>query len=162
MRRKYFLMLAGLALAETLAGCGFQLRGQAQLPFTSAFVQAADKSRLASLLRDNLSSQGKLADKAEGAPVRVLLTNEKQTKDILALSGAGKVREYRLHYQVTLSAFNGGGRELIVPSEIQLIRDYSYNDQQLLAKQAEEASLIRGMEQDALRQILRRLSYVQR
>lgn len=162
MRRKLLKSLLALGAATLVAGCGFQLRGQAQLPFTAAYVEAGGGSSLAKSLRATLSSQGKLAEKAEDAPVRVRLGNEQRSKNILALSGSGKVKEYRLEYRVILSAYDAGGKELIVPSEIQLIRDFSYDDQQLLAKEAEEAALNRGMEQDALRQILKRLSYLQR
>lgn len=162
MKRKLLKTLLVLGAAALLAGCGFQLRGQAQLPFAAAYVEGAEGSGLARSLRATLSSQGKLADKAEGAPVRVRLGNEQRSKNILALSGSGKVKEFRLEYRVTLSAYDAVGKELIVPSEIQLIRDFSYDDQQLLAKEAEEAALNRGMEQDALRQILKRLSYLQR
>jgi LPS-assembly lipoprotein len=49
---------------------------------------------------------------------------------------------------------------LVEPTEIHLSNDFSYSDAQVLAKEAEEASLNRSMEQDALRQILRRLSYL--
>lgn len=162
MRRKLLKSLLALGAATLAAGCGFQLRGQAQLPFTTAYVEAGGGSNLAKSLRATLSSQGKLADKAEDAPVRIRLGNEQRSKNILALSGSGKVKEYRLEYRVTLSAYDAAGKELIVPSEIQLIRDFSYDDQQLLAKETEEAALNRGMEQDALRQILKRLSYLQR
>jgi LPS-assembly lipoprotein len=57
---------------------------------------------------------------------------------------------------------DAAGKELIAPSEILLNRDFSYSDAEILAKEAEEATLIRGMEQEALRQVLRRLSYIKR
>lgn len=150
------VVLAGIALA----GCGFQLRGQAALPFSAAFVAAPDSSNVANALRRTLSSQLKLAPALEGAPVRIRLEQESYSKNILALSGGGKVREYRLEYRVQLSVFDGVGKTLVEPTEIHLSYDFSYTDAQVLAKEAEEASLNRLMEQDALRQILRRLSYL--
>jgi LPS-assembly lipoprotein len=152
----------GLALLAGLAGCGFQLRGQSQLPFPAAYVEARESSVLAEPLRQALSAQSKLASRAEGAPVRIVLTDEARTKTILALSGGGKVREYRLAYRLRLIVSDAAGNELIAPSDIQLNRDFSYSDAEILAKEAEEASLNRAMEQDALRQVLRRLSYVKR
>lgn len=169
--------LAGLALAAGLAGCGFQLRGQAQLPFASAYVEGrsvahdggnrnerhrANSISLAAALSQALISENKLARNASEASVRVFFLNERLSKSILALSGGGKVREYRLSYRVILQVNDASGRELIAPSEIFLNRDYSYSDAETLAKEAEEATLIRGMEQEALRQVLRRLSYIKR
>jgi LPS-assembly lipoprotein len=162
VRRMRVNILAGLMWAAALTGCGFQLRGQAQLPFESAHVEAIRSSTLAPALRASLSSQNKLAAKADGAAVRILLADEARGKTILALSGGGKVREYRLSYRVVMAVLDAQGKELGAPSEIVLNRDFSYSDAEILAKGAEEATLYRAMEQDALRQVLRRLSYVRR
>jgi LPS-assembly lipoprotein len=164
MRRDILKSLPGLlmafSLASIIAGCGFQLRGQAALPFSAAHVTASDTSNVATALRRTLSSQQKLAATREAAPVRIKLERETYSKDILALSSGGKVREYRLEYRVQLSVFDAAGKTLVEPTEINLSNDFSYSDEQVLAKAAEEASLNRVMEQDALRQILRRLSYL--
>lgn len=160
MRRGAIQTLLGLLLVVSISGCGFQLRGQSLLPFTAAYVEAPEASNVGTALRRSLSGQKKLAQSLEAAPVRIKLDKESYSKNILALSGGGKVREYRLEYRVRLSVFNVTGIELIEPTEIHLSNDYSYTDAQALAKEAEEASLNRSMEQDALRQILRRLSYL--
>lgn len=143
-----------------LAGCGFQLRGQAQLPFSAAHVQAANDSPVAAALRQTLSAQGKLATQLDTAPVRITLANESRVKSILALSGGGKVREFRLEYRVLVSAVDATGQVTLRPTELNLFRDFSYSDTQVLAKEAEEAALWRSMTQEATRQILRRLAYL--
>ncbi len=160
MRRNAIKILALLATAGLLAGCGFQLRGQAQLPFSAAYIDAPGGSALGEGLRVSLRSQGKLAENNAGTPIQIKLSAENRQKNILSLSGSGKVREYRLEYRVTLSAVSAAGSELLTPGLIHLTREFSYNDDQVLAKESEEASLNRSMEQDALRQALRRLSYI--
>ena len=143
-----------------LAGCGFQLRGEALLPFERAYVVASDSSGFAPLLRKALAAQGKLAEQAKGAPVIITLADEQRAKDILSLSGGGKVREYRLTYSVTLRVANAEGEPLAAPISLQQIREFTYGDSLALAKEGEEAALKRAMEQEALRQALRRLSYL--
>lgn len=145
-----------------LAGCGFQLRGEAQLPFASAYVDAPEASVLAPTLRRALAAQDKLAQKPQDAPVRIRLVEERREKNILSLSGGGKVREYRLIYKVTLKVTDDMGKELIAPVELEQQREFTYDDALILAKEAEEASLNRAMEQETLRQALRRLSYLKR
>ncbi len=162
VRRMLVNILIGLVMTAGLAGCGFQLRGQAQLPFEAAFVEAKSESPLAISLRQSLSFQNKLAARKEDAPVRIVLAEESRTKSILSLSGGGKVKEYRLVYRVIMSVVDAAGNELIAPAEILLNRDFSFSDAEILAKEAEENSLNRAMEQDALRQALRRLSYIKR
>ncbi len=79
---------------------------------------------------------------------------------MLSISGTGKVREYRLVHRVAMAAQDRDGKELLAPSVLQLNRDFSYDDQQVMAKEAEEAMLHREMEQDILRQLLRRLAFL--
>ncbi|NTV94147.1 MAG: hypothetical protein HGA75_01875 [Thiobacillus sp.] len=170
-----FLALAGLL---TLSGCGFQLRGQSPLPFNSAYVEAGSvsgrsiavadsmfadgktESSLAKSLRNYLALQNKLAASRDKADVVIRLTGERMGKSILSLSGTGKVREYRLINQVTVSVVSPGGEEMLAPSEIKLSRDFSYSDEQILAKEGEEAMLRKDMNDEALRQIVRRLAFV--
>ena len=152
------ILLVALA---SLAGCGFHLRGQAALPFNTAFVEAGPDSVIASKLRNFLGQQNKLTDQKALATTIIRLSGENRAKTILSLSGAGKVREYRLTHKITVSAVNRQGKEILAPADIELIRDFSFSDEQLLAKEAEEASLRRDMDEDTLRQILRRLAFVQ-
>jgi LPS-assembly lipoprotein len=72
------------------------------------------------------------------------------------------VREYRLTLRFLFAVYDAKGRELVAPSEMVQVRDYSYNDSELLAKTVEEATLYRSMEQNALQQVLRRLSFIPR
>lgn len=155
-------ILAVLALSGIVAGCGFQLRGESPLPFSSAYVEAAPNSPLAPLLRRALDANRKLALSKEWAAVSIRLGGESREKNILTLSGTGKVREFRLIHRVNVSAVDKEGREVLAPSLIQLNRDFSYSDEQIMAKEAEEALLHKEMEQDILRQIMRRLGYVQK
>jgi LPS-assembly lipoprotein len=160
MRRREFTAWVALLAGLALAGCGFHLRGQSPLPFASAHVEAQPGSPLASLLVESLRLNGKtVADSPQAAEVAIRLERERRGKDILSLSGGGKVREYRLSLRVTLSAYDRGGRVLLAPSELTLTRDLSYDDAKALAKEAEEVQLMRDMEQEMLRQILRRLAY---
>lgn len=143
-----------------LAGCGFQLRGESLLPFERVHVAASDASGFAPLLRNALKAQGKLEEQAKEALVSIAVVDEQRVKEILSLSGGGKVKEYRLIYRVSLRVSNAAGEPLVAPINLQQVREFTYGDSFALAKEAEEAALNRGMEQEALRQALRRLSYV--
>lgn len=158
MRRLAPIVFA--ALIMLMSGCGFQLRGQSALPFESAFVDAGATSQIAAQLRRSLSANDKLANSKDTAGIVIRLAGETREKNILSLSGTGKVREYRLIHRVTLSAMDRDKRNVLAPSTIQLNRDFSYDDQQIMAKEAEESMLHKEMEQDILRQILRRLGYI--
>lgn len=143
-----------------LAGCGFQLRGVSSLPFDTLYVDGGGNPALANEVRRAVQagSQTQLTDKAEGAQAILQLQPATQEKRILALSGAGRVREYQLIYRVKFRLFDKDGRSLTPNQPIELRRDMTYDDTQVLAKQQEELLLFTDMQKDALVQLLRRIA----
>jgi len=67
------------------------------------------------------------------------------------------VSEFQLRYRVQFRLTDQKNHEHIPLSEIILKRDYSFNDEQALSKEAEEALLYRDMRNDAVQQLVRRL-----
>jgi LPS-assembly lipoprotein len=152
-------LTAGAALCMALAGCGFHLRGQAALPFHTIYVQATPASQFALQLKRAVlaGSATRIADRPEQAEVVLQILNEFQEKEILSLGGGGRVREFQLRYRVQYRLTDEKNREHIPASEIILRRDYSFDDQQVLSKESEEALLYRDMRSDAVLQLVRRL-----
>lgn len=149
--------LATVVLA-LLAGCGFQLRGTAQLPFETLYIPGANP--LAVELRRNVkaASKTRLVDSPGSAQAVFGFTQETREKVILTFTSAGKVNEYRLRYRVGFRVTDPSGAQVFLPqSEILLTRDMTYSDAQVIAKENEEALLYRDMQTDMVQQILRRL-----
>ena len=67
------------------------------------------------------------------------------------------MRELQLRYRVQYQVFDKNKTLLAPPGEIVLRRDYSFNDQEQLSKESEEALLYRDMRTDAVYQLVRRL-----
>jgi LPS-assembly lipoprotein len=150
-----------LALFATLplAGCGFQLRGSHTIPYRSIYVDAPRESLAARQLASALRSQDVVvAEAAKDADAVLKLTQEKKERRILALSGGGRVREYRLNYTLSYSLSSKDGREIYPPTVIQSYRDFTYDDNQYLAKTSEENFLYHDQVDNAVIQILRRLA----
>jgi len=148
---------AALALCISLAACGFQLRGQATLPFDTLYVPGA--SPLAVQLKRNITAgtQSKIVPVEKEAAAILGITNEARDKVILSFNTSGLVREYQLRYRVGFRLYDAKGRNYIAPSEIQLTRDVTFNESQVLAKESEDALLYADMQSDMVHQIIRRL-----
>jgi len=149
--------LAAVVLA-LLAGCGFQLRGTAELPFETLYIPGVNP--IAVELRRNVraASKTRLVDSPGSAQAVFSFTQEARDKVILSFTSAGKVNEYRLRYRVGFRVTDPKGAQVFLPtSEILLTRDMAYSDAQVLAKENEEAILYRDMQTDMVQQILRRL-----
>ena len=151
--------LIALACTLLLAACGFQLRGSASLPFETLHVQAPPSSQFATQFRRLITSGTgtRIVDNAKGAAATLVLVSEVREKNILSLSGGGRVREFQLRYRMSYRLLNGSAVEIIPVTEILLTRDLSYSDTETLSKEAEEALLYRDMQNDAAQQLVRRL-----
>jgi LPS-assembly lipoprotein len=147
------------AVLVMLTACGFQLRGSAQVPFHTLYIPNA-KSGIALDLKRNIEAgtNAKVVDDAKTADAILELSGESREKIILSLTGTGRVREFRLRYSVRYRVHDGKGAEYVPPSVVQLTRDVTYNDAEILAKEAEEQLLFRDMQSDMVQQVLRRLS----
>lgn len=156
MKRRLFLAVIPAAL---VSGCGFQLRRLDGMPFASLYLDAPPGSVVAQRIRNALISNKKtrLAASADQAEAVLNLGQEGRSKAILSLSGAGRVTEYRLGLRLTYSIIGKDGRSLAAAESIELTRDMTYDDAQLLAKSAEEQLLYRDMEDAAVLRIMRRL-----
>ena len=147
-----------IALIASLIGCGFHLRGAADLSFHTIFIQGNTLVISKNLNRRLHTNDVKVLDSAENAELLLEMVGEESEKRILSLSGKGKVNEfelyYRVHYRTKLP-----GAELWSPVQtIEARRDFSYSDANLLAKQGEEKRLNEGMQQDVISGLMRRLS----
>lgn len=151
--------LAALLCTLILAGCGFQLRGSANLPFETLHVQAPAGSQFGTQFRRLVTagSNTRIVDTPKDADATLVLITELREKNILSLSGAGRVREFQLRYRMSYRLLDKNAVEILPVSEIILFRDLSYSDTDTLSKEAEEALLFRDMQSDAVQQLLRRL-----
>ena len=158
-----FVPVTCLLFAATLAACGFQLRGQYTLPFSSVFISTPGGSVVAAELKRELANiPTRVLPTATGAEAQLNILEDRRDRQILSLSGAGRVREYDLKLRVVYQLVDAKGGVLIPTSEIQLSRILSYDDSRIIAKQQEEALLYQDMERDAVGQILRRMTAIKR
>lgn len=151
-----------LVLALALAACGFRLRGTAEVPFQSVYVPGA--SGIALDLKRNIQAgtRARVVDDPKEADAVLQFTEETRQKEILSLTGTGRVREFQLRYRVGFRVHDGKGADYVPASTIQLTRDVTFNDADILAKEAEEQLLFRDMQSDMVQQIMRRLAAAKR
>ena len=149
-------------LALSLSACGFQLRGTAALPFETLYIPNTSGGVALDLKRNIQSgTRTRVIDDPKSAQALLELSGEGRGRNILSLSGAGRVRELQLVYRVNLRVHDGKGGEFIPATTLVATRDMTYNDTDILAKEAEETALNREMQSDLVQQILRRLSAAQ-
>jgi LPS-assembly lipoprotein len=148
-----------LALCTMLVACGFQLRGVADFPFNTLYIDAPAASPFANQLRRvvGTGTRTRVTNTPAEADATLQLIYELREREILSLSPEGRAREFQLRYRVAYQVLDRGKQVITPRTEIVLRRDYTFGDQEHLAREAEEVLLYRDMEHDAVHQLVRRL-----
>jgi len=147
------------ALVVLLAACGFQLRGSAKLPFETIYLPATSSGIGLDLKRTIQSgTDTRVLDSPKDAQAVLVFIEERREKEILSLTGAGRVREFRLRYRVAYRVHDGKGRQYVPPTTLRQQRNLTYDDSIVLAKESEEQLLYRDMQNDVVQQIIRQLA----
>ncbi|MDR7335079.1 LPS assembly lipoprotein LptE [Roseateles asaccharophilus] len=158
MQRRHLLLIGTAALA----GCGFQLRREPELPFQSLALTGfpPDSPLALGLKRQIKRTPVQLQEDPARAQVVLEALHEFRDRTVVASTSVGQVREWqlRLHFDYLVRRPDG---DLLVPKvELRLYRDMNYTETAALAKEQEAANLYSAMHSDAIAQVMRRLAAV--
>jgi LPS-assembly lipoprotein len=152
--------LALLAAAFLLAGCGFHLQGSGSLPegARKVYVVTADEvTPFAVELRRAIErSGGRLTSTAAQADMVVRIQRDRGGRRVLSVSARNTPQEYEIFYSIEYSV-DRGGKEVLEPQPLELIRNLSFDETQLLAKDREEIIIRESMAKDLALLVTRRL-----
>ena len=124
------------AFALALAACGFQLRGTAEVPFKTLYLPGATGGIALDLKRQiQAGTDAKVIDDPKQADAILQFSHEAREKQILSLTGTGRVREFRLLYRVGWRVHDGKGGDYVPQTSFELTRYVSFNDAEVLSKQ---------------------------
>ena len=161
MNRSVSNVLLGLLLL-LVAGCGFHLRGAAVIPesLKTMYIQGIDlHTDLGRELKRSLESNGvNIADDySQGTAVLSILEN-KYDRRVLSVGSDAKVSEYTLYGRVKFKVSDGDGVILAEEQTVEAMRDFQFDQTQVLGKGNEEELLREDLNRQLVGGILRRLS----
>ena len=152
-----------LALALTLGGCGFQLRGEADLPAEMEFTQMVVEdpySTLARRVQTLLEQNGvNFVEASRATAILEIPTNEVVT-NVLTIGNNARVREYRISHTVQFRLVDAGGKELLTMQTLRQTRDIAFDEQKILATSREQEYLKQDLAEDLARLLVSRLESV--
>lgn len=161
MLRK-LLLLPLFALA--LIGCGFQLRGEVQLPagMQRITVDSADPySPLKRNLEDSLRRSGAAIEEKVGDGIAVLkLPVVTISPEVSAVGTAQHVREFVMLYHVEFEVLDANGKIIVAKQTIELMRNFTFDDTQALGIGVAQEDLKRQMQRDMVQAVMRRIEAV--
>ena len=151
-----------VAAVLALAGCGFHLREQAQLPdsLKRLRLEIADPgSLLVRDLPDALERAGATIETAAGPGIAALrIPVSSLGPEALSVGATARVREYTMRYKVEVEAVDANGAVVLPRQIIELSRDYTFDETQAVGVAAQEDELKKQLQRDMVQAILRRLA----
>lgn len=149
-------LLLSFLLMATLVGCGFQLRGDYQLPksLDSIALHSNVSKELASQMQQRLVHSG-ISISESGSSYQLTLLSDKLERRTLSLFESGQVAEYELLYQVNYQLLKDN--QLLLEKTAEVARDYQDDPNFALAKTREREMLVNEMRAEASRIILQQI-----
>ena len=155
-----------LMVTVLLSSCGFQLRGEAELPASMGrtFIAAPRPNdqlprQLALLLK---GSDVEVVDQRQAATAVLVIDQDQIVRSIQSVGATARVREFVLNYTVRFHLEDGEGGVLVQEQTMELSDDYQFDQQQVLGTTSEEELLRQEMVRTMARHILRRLEFAAR
>ena len=152
LKIKFFSLIF---LSLIIVACGFQLRGSINADFESIAIYGGSEG-----LNKHLSKRFKQAgikiDSNEPEKTLEILSDQ-LNKRILSLNNAGAVKEYEISYHVTYR-FKSINKSWSNEIKKEVIRDYTYDDNDRVAKELEEKKIVQGMRDEVVRSIVSLIS----
>jgi len=138
-----------------IVACGFQLRGSIEADFESVHVYGGSDGLNKHLIKRFKQSGIKILTKDPEKTLEIL--NDRLDKRILSLNSSGSVKEFELTYLVSyrFKSLNNAWSDEI---KKEVIRDYTYDDNDRVAKELEEKNLVQGMRDEIVRSIVSQIS----
>lgn len=145
-----------------LAGCGFHVRGNYQLPDTigAVFIDVPGYDYdLRHRLQQALTSRGvTLVEDAAAADSVLQITNPRFATRVLSVGTDARVREHELRYTLGFQLRRRDGEFLVPPQSVELLRDVTYDETNILGSQSEQSAGRLELQDQAVQQIVRRLA----
>ena len=154
---------AGVVCAWLLTGCGFHLQGAFELPEASrrVFISSGDLLTpfAVELQRAIERAGGEISQTAAEAGTVVRVARDRTGRRVLSVSASNTPQEYDVFYAVDYSV-ERAGEQVLESQSLELTRNMSFDDTQVLAKDREEAVLRDAMARDLATLVLRRMSSI--
>jgi len=159
MKKACFVLIVCICLTA----CGFHLRGMVDVPAWLTNVAIISKQgnnkEIVSLLKTQLEGYKLyINDDPLHAKYWLIINNSTYQQQITSIGASTNPRQYQLILTVEFMLQEAKGKVLKEPKIVTATRQLTVNNDLILGSNEEEAILLREMQQDAVIQIINRLS----
>lgn len=161
--KKHYQTMGWLTLVTILlCSCGFHLRGQIDLPqwlTDIAIINQSGQPDLDTLLSTQLRAYNiRIINDPALAQYWLVILNESYQEHITSVSSSTTPRQYQLIYTLSYRLQSRQGKIMLPTSKAYVTREITINSNRILGSDQEEVITKNEMKQDAIMQILNRIS----
>ncbi len=161
--KKCLLQAFSLALLLTLTACGFQLRGDIDLPEQwrdLRLLSASSNSELSRDLESSFANNGIHWQSAEQANYILYLGTEKFERRNLTIGRDASASEFELEMSTTLRIIAKSGAEIMPETIVKTLRVMTADPENITGKVEEARLLQREMRTDLVQQLMRKVRFL--
>ena len=163
--RSVSMVVMSIAMSMVLvSGCGYHLRTwDLNTAFERAHVVADNTVNFSRELARALELAGVgLVDEPKDADVVVALTNQRESRYLVSVTGQARAAQYAMTLEVSFAARDGDGKALLAPQSLRAERVFFLDRSNIVGASEEQALLLREMRTDLVGRILRSLGTISR
>ena len=142
--------LIAILLLLVITSCGFHMRGMTVISFKTISLEGKELSFTKNLKKILKANKIAIVSTTENPELRVELLSEETEKRILSLSGRGLVREFEIFYRIRYRTKTSDSEIWNKEDIIEMHKDFTYSDSNLIAKEEEERNLNEAMQNEAI------------
>ena len=152
--------LIALLMLLIISSCGFHMRGMTEISFKTISLEGKELSFTKNLKKVLNSNKIAIVSSTENPELRVELLSEESEKRILSLSGQGLVREFEVFYRVRYRVKTIDSEIWSQENIIEMRKDFTYSDSNLIGKEEEERQLNEAMRNEAITNLFNQIQLI--
>lgn len=145
-----------------LSGCGWHLRGRAQIPIDTLYIDLGENSAMGATLRRNIEAltNVKVVNDPKEAEATFEFLGQRRYNTIIAYNSEGRARVYSLRLDNTFRVVLQSGTELLPTTTVTSTRELYWDESDYNGMGSQMRLLFEEMEQNCIRQMVTRLAHI--
>ena len=152
--------LIALLMLLIISSCGFHMRGMTEISFKTISLEGKELSFIKNLKKVLNRNKVAIVSSTENPELRIELLSEESEKRILSLSGQGLVREFEIFYRVRYRVKTIDSEIWSQENIIEMRKDFTYSDSNLIGKEEEERQLNEVMRNEAITNLFNQIQLI--
>ncbi len=154
--------LIAILFLLVISSCGFHMRGMTEISFKTISLEGKELSFTKNLKKILNTNKVAIVSPTENPELRVELLSEESEKRILSLSGQGLVREFEIFYRVRYRIKTSDSEIWSQENIIEMRKDFTYSDSNLIGKEEEERQLNEAMRNEAITNLFNQIQLIKK